>query len=130
MINQNGIRAWQKGFECLWKQEGVWTVDDKDTPVLINPYYFSEVNGEKVNFNKDYLKVIDEYLNPYVDSLQTKYSEQVRVFTRVLFESGLNPGQKSKLLKQLFEDFRAEDGASRQPVKPPEGEASNPYKLK
>lgn len=67
MINQNGVRAWQKGFECLWKQEGVWTVDDKDTPVLINPYYFSEVNGEKVNFNKD-------YLIPFID----KFSQAIR----------------------------------------------------
>jgi signal transduction histidine kinase len=39
-------------------------------------------------------------------ALLTGYSEQLQVFTRVLFESGLNPNQKSKLLKQLFEDFR------------------------
>jgi|AutmiccommuBRH23_1029490.scaffolds.fasta_scaffold00481_4 hypothetical protein len=56
MINQNQIRAWQKGLECIWKQHGVWTTDDKDNPVLLNPYYFSEVNSEKIDFSINYLK--------------------------------------------------------------------------
>lgn len=56
MINQKEVRAWQTGTECLWKQHGVWTTDDKNNPVLLNPYYFSEVNGEKVDFSNNYLK--------------------------------------------------------------------------
>lgn len=56
MINQKEVRAWQTGTECLWKGEGVWTTDDKNNPVLINPYYFSEVNGEPVDFSSNYLK--------------------------------------------------------------------------
>lgn len=56
MINRNEVRAWQPGTECLWKQQGVWTTDDKENPVLLNPYYFSEVNGEKVDFSNNYLK--------------------------------------------------------------------------
>jgi len=31
------------------------------------------------NFNKDYMKIIDQYLNSYVDSLQTKYSDQIGI---------------------------------------------------
>ena len=31
------------------------------------------------NFYKDYMRVIDEYMNDYVDSLQTKYSDQVEI---------------------------------------------------
>ncbi len=80
LINQNGVRAWQKGFECLWKQEGVWTVDDRDIPVLLNPYYFSEVNGEKVDFNKDYLK-------PFIN----KYAQAIRVVDpdAIIFVEGI-----------------------------------------
>lgn len=68
-LNRDQIRSWQKGVECIWKQHGVWTTDNKDTPVLLNPYYFSEVNGKKVNFNKEYLK-------PFIN----KFSSSVHAF--------------------------------------------------
>jgi len=35
--------------------------------------------GSTYNFNKNYLQAIDEYLNSYVDSLQTEYSDQIGV---------------------------------------------------
>lgn len=54
-VNSKGLRAWQPGVECLWKQQGVWSVDDRGKMVLINPYYFAEVDGRPVNFEKDYL---------------------------------------------------------------------------
>lgn len=66
IINQNQVRAWQKGVECLWKQNGVWTTDDKNNPVLLNPYYFSEVNGEKIDFNKNYLK---PFINKFAETV-------------------------------------------------------------
>ena len=68
IINQNQVRAWQTGTECLWKQNGVWTIDDKNNPVLLNPYYFSEVNGEKVDFNKNYLK---PFINKFAEAVHT-----------------------------------------------------------
>ncbi len=76
MINEKEIRAWQKGTECLWKQHGVWTTDDKNNPVLINPYYFSEVNGEKVDFSNHYLK-------PFINRFSTavrKIDEDACIF--------------------------------------------------
>jgi len=79
-LNHAGIRAWQKGTDCLWKQQGVWTADDKDNPVLINPYYFSEVNGEKVDFSNQYLK-------PFIN----KFSTEVRKIDQdaVIFIEGV-----------------------------------------
>ncbi|MBW6472476.1 MAG: cellulase family glycosylhydrolase [Anaerolineaceae bacterium] len=76
MINQKELRAWQVGTECLWKQHGVWTTDDKNNPVLINPYYFSEVNGEKVDFSNHYLK-------PFINRFSTavrKIDEDACIF--------------------------------------------------
>ena len=55
-INPEGLSAWQNDKECIWKKQGVWTYDDKGKPVLINPFYFSEINGNPVDFNRDYLK--------------------------------------------------------------------------
>lgn len=76
MINQKEVRAWQAGSECLWKQHGVWTTDDKNNPVLINPYYFSEVNGENVDFSNHYLK-------PFINRFSTavrKIDEDAAIF--------------------------------------------------
>lgn len=75
-VNQKGIRAWQTGTDCLWKQHGVWTTDDKNNPVMINPYYFSEVNGEAVDFSTNYLK-------PFINRFSTavrKIDEDAAIF--------------------------------------------------
>lgn len=37
--------------------------------------------GFKESFGKNYMKVITEYLNPYIDSLQTKYSAVIEIDT-------------------------------------------------
>ena len=55
-INVEGYRAWQEGKECIWKKQGIWSLDDHGKPVLINPFYFNQINGNAVDFNRDYLK--------------------------------------------------------------------------
>ncbi len=75
-VNEKEIRAWQKGIECLWKQQGVWTLDDKDNPVLLNPYYFNEVAGEKVDFSSQYLK---PFINRFSQSVW-KVDENAIIF--------------------------------------------------
>lgn len=42
--------------------------------------YLDEV-GFKGSFGKNYMKAITEYLNPYIDSLQTKYSDVIEIDT-------------------------------------------------
>ncbi len=42
--------------------------------------YLKEV-GFTGNFNSDYLDAIQNYLNPYIDSLQTKYSPEIQINT-------------------------------------------------
>ncbi len=37
--------------------------------------------GFKESFGKNYMKAITEYLNPYIDSLQTKYSDVIEIDT-------------------------------------------------
>ena len=76
MINEKEIRAWQTGTECLWKQHGIWTTDDKNNPVLINPFYFSEVNGEVVDFSSNYLK---PFINRFSSAVR-KVDEDAMIF--------------------------------------------------
>lgn len=67
-INPERFRAWQNDTECIWKKQGVWTFDDKNKPVLINPFYFSEINGVPVDFNRDYLK---PFINRFASDIRT-----------------------------------------------------------
>jgi hypothetical protein len=53
-LNPNRERAWLEGFDCIWKQHGVWDVDSQGRPRLLRPHHFSEVNGRKVDFHRDY----------------------------------------------------------------------------
>ena len=55
-VNSSGVRAWKPNAECIWKQHGVWEVDEQNHPRLLRPGYFSAVNNKIVDFNQDYLK--------------------------------------------------------------------------
>ena len=55
-INPEGVRAWQEGRGCVWRQHGVWGVGADGRPRLLQPHYFAEVNGRKVDFANQFLK--------------------------------------------------------------------------
>ncbi|HNR96396.1 MAG TPA: cellulase family glycosylhydrolase [Anaerolineae bacterium] len=55
-INPNGVRAWQEGRECIWRQHGLWDVGGDGQPRLLRPRYFAEVNGSKVDFASQFLE--------------------------------------------------------------------------
>ncbi len=52
-LNLEGKRAWLPGRECIWKEHGVWHLDDQGNPTLLRPDYFTQVNGAQVDFNRD-----------------------------------------------------------------------------
>jgi len=53
-LNEQGVRAWQAGRECIWKQHGVWGPGPGGAPRLLKPDYFTQVKGRKVDLNQDY----------------------------------------------------------------------------
>lgn len=55
MLNQERIRAWKDGVECIWRQQGVWDVDAAGQPRLLKPDYFTRVKDREVDFRRDYL---------------------------------------------------------------------------
>lgn len=56
LLNPNGKSVWLEGFDCIWKQNGVWDIDTKGNYQLLIPDYFSKVNGDKADFSNDFLK--------------------------------------------------------------------------
>jgi hypothetical protein len=56
LLNPQGVRAWQDGVECIWKQHGVWEMDASGAPRLLKPDYFLQFNGRTVDPANDYLR--------------------------------------------------------------------------
>jgi hypothetical protein len=66
-INPNGLRLWKPGYDCVWKEHGVWT-DKGGAPRVLREDYFSHVNGRKVSFVNDYLK---PFINRFAREIRT-----------------------------------------------------------
>lgn len=54
-VNPEAHRLWKDGYDCVWKEHGVWG-DEEGIPRILKHDYFSRVNGRKVSFVNDYLK--------------------------------------------------------------------------
>jgi len=56
VLNPDGEKVWREGFDCVWKANGVWDIDSQGNPLLLRPHHFTEVNGRKVDFMRDYIR--------------------------------------------------------------------------
>jgi hypothetical protein len=56
LVNPKGARAWRDGFDCVWRQNGVWDVAPDGIPRLLRPDYFYRMNGRPVAFSEDYYR--------------------------------------------------------------------------
>jgi len=54
ILNAQRARAWLPGRECIWRESGVWNLDAKGEPQLLQPDFFAVRNGRKVDFSQDY----------------------------------------------------------------------------
>lgn len=66
-VNPERVRAWKDGTNCVWKEHGVWEVDGIGNPRLLQPDYFSQLNGHKVDFNQAYLR---PFVNRYAAAIR------------------------------------------------------------
>jgi len=67
LLNSGKVSAWQKGRQCIWRENGVWDVDGNGKPRLLRTDYFSKINVKKVHFFDDYLK---PFVNRYSNALR------------------------------------------------------------
>ncbi|KAF1331728.1 Glycosyl hydrolase, partial [Globisporangium splendens] len=44
LVDPRGTRAWKPTHRCIWKDEGVWTVDAQGHAKLLRPDYFAHVD--------------------------------------------------------------------------------------
>ena len=63
IINSEKVSAWLEG-ECIWKQHGVWSVNQKTgKPQVDRPDYFTThpQTGEPIDFSRFYLDFVGKY---------------------------------------------------------------------
>ena len=49
-IDPGGTRAWLSGRQCIWRQQGVWDIED-GAPVLLRPDYFAQADFSRQHMN-------------------------------------------------------------------------------
>lgn len=67
MMNPRRMRIWREGYAGVWRQNGVWDVDEKERVRILRPHHFASVNGRSVDFSRDYMR-------PFAD----RFSEEIR----------------------------------------------------
>lgn len=56
LVNPDGVRVWREGYDCVWRENGVWDVAADGTPRLLGPNHFARIGDRKVDFANDYLR--------------------------------------------------------------------------
>jgi hypothetical protein len=67
LLNPNGVSCWLDGYEPIWRQHGIWDVDQTGEPMILQNDYFQVHKGVEVNF-------LEQFLSPFVH----RFAEEIR----------------------------------------------------
>ncbi len=70
MINPRRLKIWREGYDGIWCQNHVWNVDEKGIVRLLEPHHFWKVNGQEVNFSRDYMR---PFINRFAASIRQSH---------------------------------------------------------
>lgn len=74
ILNPNGVSLFKEGYECPWKEAGVWAVEN-GKPVVKNSRYFAETSsGEPYNFCEKFLK---PFQKQFIETLSKKHEQYI-----------------------------------------------------
>ncbi len=91
ILNPGSDSAWLNGAKDVWQQHNVWGLDKSGTPVILQPHYFSSVNGHPVDFYRDYFK---PFLNQFIQEIRSVAPESIFFVEGVPGENGLAWGNE------------------------------------
>jgi hypothetical protein len=55
-VNPDGFRCWLPGYDCIWRENGIWDFNAQGEASLLRPEHFSHANGQGVQFTRDYYR--------------------------------------------------------------------------
>ena len=90
LLNEAHLRAWLPGFDCIWRQHGVWDFDASGTPHLLRPDYFAQFAGKPVNFTQDYYRVFN---NRFSEAIREVHPEAFIFIENIHEEPPYQPGE-------------------------------------
>jgi hypothetical protein len=70
LVNPKKKSSWLPGRECIWKQHGVWGIDAKGEPCILNSNYFAQdAAGNAIDFYEDfYLPFLAKFSKGILDA--------------------------------------------------------------
>ncbi len=74
LVNAQGVRVWREGYDCPWRQHGVWDIRSDGEPQLLRLDYFKRVGSRRVDFARDYLK---PFLLRYIEAIRSADAEAI-----------------------------------------------------
>jgi hypothetical protein len=74
LVNQDGVRVWREGHECVWKENGVWDLEKDGSPRLLRPNHFARVDNRPVDFANDYLR---PFANRYAREIRSVHPNAI-----------------------------------------------------
>lgn len=84
VLNPEGARAWKDGYQCIWRNHGVWDIDTSGKPSLLQPHYFTHVvregKRERVDFGRDYLR---PFINRFASEIRSIEPETIMFVEQV-----------------------------------------------
>jgi Glycoside hydrolase family 5 C-terminal domain/Cellulase (glycosyl hydrolase family 5) len=90
-MNEARQSAWRDGYECIWRQNGVWDLDSRGVPQLLRPDHFSLVDGKAVNFTADYYQ---PFANRFAEAIRREHP-QALIFIETDFDASMSKWTES-----------------------------------
>ena len=90
ILNPGGVNCWLDGFEDIWKQHGIWSVNDEGAPEILCNDYFQQKDGAPVDF-------LEDYLSPFVHRYATSIH---RICPRAII--GIEPPPETGMRGEAF----------------------------
>jgi len=90
ILNQKEDQVWIAGYDPIWQVNGVWEIDREGKSQILQPDYFCQRYGRKVDFNRDYYVLFN---NHFADAIR-KIQPKAMIFIEKGFRSG-GPGWSS-----------------------------------
>jgi hypothetical protein len=74
LMNPRRIHIWREGYEGIWRQNGVWDLDEKGRVRLLRPHHFAYINGHEIDYSRDYIR---PFANRYADGIHAMVPDAI-----------------------------------------------------
>jgi len=97
-LNEARQKAWREGYDCIWRQHGIWDLDVSGIPHLLIPDYFFQRDGLPVNFSRDYYR---PFANHFAAAIRSAHP-QALIFVETGPDTHISPWGKGDAINIVY----------------------------